>query len=347
MGAWRDERISVQLSWVAMMERPASMSLLPLPAVASRRRPRRAKQTWLVAACAVLAVLQLTRTKDSRANVRVVAGFTSAGTASFLGGNIEENITAAATQGAVAAVLAAFLSAFTEPVVNRLLVDRCSLEEALHAVKLRDCLKFFLTTFPTNLLRIPVFEVINAVVSNTSLTGSMRGVCSGALFCTLMLPVTNFRYRRSMNLPIEPAVLFQAYPPTLLRDIVYGWSRTVLGGKLQLALLPIFGNTPTAKCVIFGLTVLLACIVSSPMNELRGYWLQPPGRKMKFSNFFKPERYLRSTSVGAATMGISLGIGMWMSPPARYLFSLVSSSLVLSVSFAGLLILAIVRLSMA
>jgi len=35
-----------------------------------------------------------------------------------------------------------------------------------------------------------------------------------------------------MNLPIEPALLYQAYPPTVIRDIVYGWSRGAVGNAL-------------------------------------------------------------------------------------------------------------------
>eukprot|EP00442_Polarella_glacialis_P004079 CAMPEP_0115117214 /NCGR_PEP_ID=MMETSP0227-20121206/43745_1 /TAXON_ID=89957 /ORGANISM="Polarella glacialis, Strain CCMP 1383" /LENGTH=305 /DNA_ID=CAMNT_0002518215 /DNA_START=16 /DNA_END=933 /DNA_ORIENTATION=+ len=228
-------------------------------------------------------------------------------------------VVGAAAQGAVAACVAAVLSAFTEPIVNRLLVERCTVSQAINSVKLQDCLKFFLTTFPTNMLKFPIFEVINMMLAFTSLSGSLRGIINGALFCTIMLPVTNYRFRKSMNLPIEPALLYQAYPPTLLRDIVYGWARGIFGGLLY-KLMPGLATSFVGKAFLFGLTVTIACILSSPFNEWRGFWLQQPGKKLPMSQFFKPERYVRSTGVGATIMGISLMVGALLVPAAETLF---------------------------
>merc|ERR1712070_732715 len=134
-------------------------------------------------------------------------------------------------------------------------------------------------------------EVINTVLAGTEMTGALRGVINGALFCTLMLPVTNYRFRKSMGLPIEIGLLYQAYPPTLGRDIVYGWSRGFFGGYIARAF-P--GAGFGGKCAMFGLTIIVACIVSSPFNELRGFWLQPPAKKLAFNQFFQPIRYARS-----------------------------------------------------
>jgi len=116
-----------------------------------------------------------------------VPGLKSAGASS----GFFTKVAGAAAQGAVAAVVAAMLSAFSEPIVNRLLVERCSISQAIAAVKISDCLKFFLTTFPTNMLKFPVFEVINVALSFTTIPDSVRGVVNGAVFCTIMLPVTN------------------------------------------------------------------------------------------------------------------------------------------------------------
>lgn len=255
-----------------------------------------------------------------------------------------ENIVAAAAQGAVAAAVAALLSAFTEPIVNRLLVHRCTLAEALARVKVKDCLTFFLTTFPTNMLKFPVFEIINTAMAGTSMSGSTRGIVNGAVFCTIMLPVTNFRYRKSMKLPVEPALLYQAYPPTVLRDIVYGWSRGLFGGVLK-SKLPTLGSSFSGSCALFGLTIWIACIVSSPMNEWRGYWLQPPERKLKFSQFFKPARYVRSTGIGATIMGISLSVGMAITPLAKEAFGFLQDNLIVSGLLGVMVVAGIVKAS--
>jgi hypothetical protein len=245
-------------------------------------------------------------------------------------------VVGAAAQGLVAAVVAAWLSAFTEPVVNRLLVERLTVVQAINAVKLQDCLKFFLTTFPTNMLKFPVFEVINGAMAFTSFSGGMRGVVSGWLFCTVMLPVTNYRFRKSMNLPIEPALLYQAYPPTVLRDIVYGWARGFFGALISEHLSD-YNSSFFGKSALFGLTVFAACVVSAPFNEWRGFWLQPPQKKLPFSQFFKPERFTRSTGVGATIMGISLFVGALLVPYAETLYAFCLANLYARV-IAGLVV---------
>merc|ERR1719220_3033878 len=151
----------------------------------------------------------------------------SADTSNFTG-----KVIGAAAQGATAAIVAAMLSAVTEPLVNRLLVKRMTFGQAWQEVTLSLVANFFLTTFPTNMLKFPVFEVINIVLSFTSLAGSIRGIVNGWLFCTLMLPVTNYRFRKSMGWEIKANLLYQAYIPTVARDIVYGWARAVVGVKV-------------------------------------------------------------------------------------------------------------------
>ncbi|CAE8641068.1 unnamed protein product [Polarella glacialis] len=250
----------------------------------------------------------------------VMAAASSAGSESEGQSNFITKVVGAAAQGAVAACVAAVLSAFTEPIVNRLLVERCTVSQAINSVKLQDCLKFFLTTFPTNMLKFPIFEVINIMLSFTSLSGAVRGIINGALFCTIMLPVTNYRFRKSMNLPVDPALLYQAYPPTLLRDIAYGWARGTFAGVLAKAMPGLAGEF-VGKSFLFGLCVLIACVISSPFNEWRGFWLQQPGKKLPFSQFFKPERYVRSTGVGATIMGISLMVGALLVPSAELAFA--------------------------
>eukprot|EP00929_Paragymnodinium_shiwhaense_P019523 TRINITY_DN1327_c0_g1_i1.p1 TRINITY_DN1327_c0_g1~~TRINITY_DN1327_c0_g1_i1.p1 ORF type:complete len:326 (+),score=93.29 TRINITY_DN1327_c0_g1_i1:72-1049(+) len=314
---------------------------MELPRPISARAERRSRTTsWLVAGAAVAgALLCSSGGDDELALVGAAAGQAAAPSADGAsGGNtMMEKVVASAAQGAVAALVAAWLSAFTEPVVNRLLVERKSVGEAIASVKVADCIKFFFTTFPTNMLKFPVFEIINTILSATDLSGSARGVVNGALFCTLMLPVTNYRFRKSMNLPIELGLLWQAYPPTVCRDIVYGWARGFFGGIIARSFADSLGASFSGKCAMFGLTIWVACIISSPFNEWRGFWLQNPAKKLPFGEFFQPARYARSTGVGATIMGIALSIGMLITPLVKDLFAVCQENIVVAVGVAAAL----------
>jgi len=226
---------------------------------------------------------------------------------------------AAAAQGMTAALVAAILSAVCEPLVNRLLVKRMTVSQAYSEITFKLVSTFFLTTFPTNMLKFPVFEMINMALSFTTLAGSVRGIVNGFLFCTIMLPVTNYRFRKSMGWEIKPALLYQAYVPTVTRDIVYGWARGVVGAALSKSMSP---DTFTMQAIVFGITIWAACIISSPCNEWRGYTLQPPDRKLPFAEYFKPINYMRSTGIGATIMGIALCVGMLVTPYAEKLFDI-------------------------
>merc|ERR1719229_1436178 len=225
------------------------------------------------------------------------------------GPNFVTKVVSAAAQGATAATVAALLSAVTEPLVNRLLVKRMTFGQAYAEINFQLVSNFFLTTFPTNMLKFPVFEVINMAMQFTTLSGGLRGVVSGWLFCTIMLPITNYRFRKSMGWEIKPELLYQAYIPTVARDIVYGWARNYVGGAL---------NSGIAPASFVGWA---ACIISSPCNEWRGFTLQPPTKKLPFGEYFKPVNYARSTGIGASIMGIALMIGMLVTPYAEVLFA--------------------------
>merc|ERR1719401_2698638 len=149
-----------------------------------------------------------------------------------------------------------------------------------------------------------------------------------------MLPVTNYRFRKSMGWEINPALLYQAYVPTVARDIVYGWARGFVGGAFNSALAP---ETPLGKAAVFGVVVWAACIISSPGNEWRGYTLQPKDRKLPFAEYFKPVNYVRSTGVGATIMGIALMAGMLATPYAEIAFAFAKAHkiIVLAVLFVG------------
>ena len=67
-------------------------------------------------------------------------------------------------------------------------------------------------------LKFPVFEVINRAMTFTSLSAGVSGLVSGWLFCTIMLPVTNYRFRKSMGWEIKASLLYQAYAPWCLKQ---------------------------------------------------------------------------------------------------------------------------------
>jgi len=100
--------------------------------------------------------------------------------------------------------------------VNRILVNRMTLGEALRTLDPNQVAAFFSTTVSTNFIKFPFFEVTNVIMQGQdSLPVQARGALTGAIFCTLTLPITNYRYCKSMGLPVDPATLYKAYLPTV------------------------------------------------------------------------------------------------------------------------------------
>eukprot|EP00437_Effrenium_voratum_P011134 CAMPEP_0181421480 /NCGR_PEP_ID=MMETSP1110-20121109/13119_1 /TAXON_ID=174948 /ORGANISM="Symbiodinium sp., Strain CCMP421" /LENGTH=306 /DNA_ID=CAMNT_0023544545 /DNA_START=74 /DNA_END=994 /DNA_ORIENTATION=+ len=257
-------------------------------------------------------------------------------------GGFMTKVFAAAAQGCTAALVAAILSAMCEPLVNRLLVKRMTVAQAYSEVTFSLVANFFLTTFPTNMLKFPVFEVINRAMMYTSLSPGVSGFISGWLFCTIMLPVTNYRFRKSMGWEIKASLLYQAYIPTVARDIIYGWARGLAGPRIQDALAP---TTFTHKAMVFGLTIWASCIISSPCNEWRGYTLQPPDKKLPFNIYFKPINYARSTGIGSTIMGVALCFGMLVTPYAEEAFAYMKEHTAIAMAVVAVLIIVIVAFS--
>jgi len=256
--------------------------------------------------------------------------------------NFLSKVFAAAAQGCTAAFVAAILSAMCEPLVNRLLVKRMTVGQAWNEMTLSLVAGFFLTTFPTNMLKFPVFEVINRAMAFTGLSAGVSGLVSGWLFCTIMLPVTNYRFRKSMGWEIKASLLYQAYVPTVTRDIIYGWARGLVGPLLLDCFAP---STFTHKAMVFGLTIWASCIISSPCNEWRGFTLQPKDKKLPFMEYFKPINYARSTGIGSTIMGIALMIGMLVTPYAEDAFAYLKEHVAVALGIIAVLVVAIVALS--
>jgi len=214
--------------------------------------------------------------------------------------------------GAVASVIQAALSAVGEPIVNRVLVKRMKIMEAINDVSPAMMLDFFKTTLTTNFLKFPFFEAINAFCAAMPISPSVRGVFTGFVFTSATLPVTNYRYRKSMQLEVNWGNIYEAYFPTVIRDIVYGICRNYCT-IWTLAACP--GWKAVDPQVLF-IVVILGCLGSAPFNEWRGFLLQSKGQELTFKEFFKPSNFVRSTALGALKQGLALAVGYWCAPPA-------------------------------
>jgi hypothetical protein len=239
-----------------------------------------------------------------------------------MAGGMAGRIAQGASQGAVASVIAAGLSAFTEPVINRVLVERIPVKQSIDELNVTKSLEFFKTTLPTNFLKFPFFEAVNAAMAMVALSDAVKGLITGMVFTTATLPITNYRFCKSMDLPCDNTeALFKAYIPTVLRDIFYGISRTKLAKYFALTF-PAMSTTALGKAALLFPVVWGACILSSPGNELRGYYLQPKDRRKSFKDFFKPANYVRSTFFGALIMAISLSMGSLATGPVKELIAM-------------------------
>jgi len=228
---------------------------------------------------------------------------------------IGAKVLGAMSAGLVASVVSAMLAAVTEPIMNRVLVKRMSIKDAMAEMSPKMVLSFFTTTMSTNLLKFPLFEAVSMFLSLLpNMSNVVRGLVVGFIFTTATLPITNFRYRMSIQTPVNealnPKLLYQAYPATVIRDMVYAIVRNIL----QVALLAKFtGLAPGSASLMFPV-VIGACVVSAPFNEVRGYLLQSGAKKLSFGEFFKPINFLRSTTLGALNMGVSVATGYYLTP---------------------------------
>merc|ERR1719492_320934 len=110
--------------------------------------------------------------------------------------------------------------------MNRVLVKRMSLKKAISEMTPALVGGFFMTTMSTNLIKFPLFEAVSMFLSLLpNMSNLVRGLVVGFIFTTATLPITNFRYRMSLQTPvaeaIKPGLLYQAYPATVVRDIFY------------------------------------------------------------------------------------------------------------------------------
>jgi len=235
-------------------------------------------------------------------------------------------VIAAASQGAVGALVGATLSAVTEPVVNKVLVERKAISVALSEHTVEKIKKFFETTIMTNFIKFPFFEIVNQIMNTLSLPAAVRGTVTGIIFTSATLPITNYRFRKSMNLPIDNfSVLYQAYLPTVGRDVVYGIARNKMAGWLMAAN-PQIMTTGAGRFKAMFAMALFACVVSAPGNEIRGFVLQPKGKEKPFSEFFDPVKTARSTTIGGLIMSMSLATGAYCTPFVEMIYQKIKES---------------------
>jgi hypothetical protein len=235
-------------------------------------------------------------------------------------------VIAAASQGAVGALVGATLSAVTEPVVNKVLVERKALTVAISEHTIEKIKKFFETTIMTNFIKFPFFEIVNQIMNTMNLPASVRGTVTGIIFTSATLPITNYRFRKSMNLPIENfSILYQAYLPTVARDVVYGVARNKMAGWIMAAY-PQIMSTSAGRFKAMFTMALFACVVSAPGNELRGYVLQPKGKEKPFLEFFDPAKTVRSTTIGGLIMSTSLATGAFCTPFVEAIYHKIKES---------------------
>jgi len=242
----------------------------------------------------------------------------------FVEGSVGAKVAQAMASGAVAAVVQALLSAVTEPIVNRVLVKRMSVKDAWAELTPAMIFSFFTTTISTNLIKFPLFEAVAMFVAMLpSMSMTVKGLVVGFIFTTSTLPITNFRYRMSIQTPvaeaIKPGVLYQAYLPTVVRDMVYAIARGFLTAFIVSHFVGVSGTDPK---VLFAV-VLGSCIISAPFNEIRGFLLQSGGANtLTFGEFFKPANFVRSTSLGAMNQAIALATGYYLTPVvAKYVIA--------------------------
>jgi len=237
-------------------------------------------------------------------------------------GVVGQRVLNAMGAGAVASVIQAVISAPSELIINRVLVKRMKVMDAIRDVKPSMMLKFLKTTLITNFLKAPFFEGIIAFSQVLPVSHSTRAVCTALIYTSMTLPVTNYRYRKSMQREINWGSMYEVWLPTVIRDIAYLIVRNY-GTQWMVGAHPGWGaQSPQVLFIV----VIVACLGASPFNELRGFQLQSKGQELTFREFFKPANYFRSASLGACKQGLALAIGYWCAPPAtRFVNSLLAS----------------------
>lgn len=223
-------------------------------------------------------------------------------------GALWATIAKAASAGAVAACVQAALFAITEPIVNRVNVERMTIRAAALAVTPGMMINHLKTTLPTSLIKAPFYEAVVTLILSFPLPPNVQGLMIGVAFTTCTMPLTNFRARMSLQQSFGWSDMYTAYIPTVIRDIVGGIART----RLTMIGIHSFGMAAATPKLMFWV-VLCSCLISAPFNEIRAYFLQR-GKRKPFEEFFQPMNCIRSTLIGAFNFGLSYCVGYALVP---------------------------------
>ena len=178
-----------------------------------------------------------------------------------------------------------------------------------HEVTPKVVLLSFRVTLIANLLKFPFFEALFAMVTAQIASPLLGGALSGAIFATVTLPLSNLLYRRSMKLQVLWSKLYEAYLPTLLRDVAYG----ILRSYATPYAIALCGARSATPAVVFA-AVFLACLGSSPFNQWRSFLLQHHSEKQPIQVYFKPGNYVGLAFGAAFRQGVSVGLGYLWTP---------------------------------
>jgi len=236
------------------------------------------------------------------------------------GGHEGAPVAKAVAAGAIAAFVQAALFAITEPIMNRVGVRRTSLREAVKQVDVGMMLRHFQTTLPTSLIKQPLNEGLLAAMRATGWSDGVQGLVLGILYPTLTLPLTNFRMRKSLNESYNFGDLYAAYFPTLVRDVVGQQARTRVSSFCVYTL-----GWPRQSPAAMAFSMFMTCVISSPFNELRNFYMKRGD--MTWKEFFQLKRCIRSTAVGACNFGLALWAGYWIVPKLTRFLQLFGAAL--------------------
>jgi len=267
---------------------------------------------------------------DSGSKIKVVPGLTT---------SVWRRLVGAVSLGIVAAVVQTSLNSAVDPVMSHMASHRCGPIAAAKRLAWQDTVMYFWMILPTNLMKYPVFEFILAVLESVPVphwlltTSHWRGMLSGFIFCTLMLPIANTVLTTSS----KPPRIYRGYFPTLLRDVVYGMVREA-SQEAFTATWWVDDLGWLSQALRLGAAAAFACLCASPFNELRAWLLLSKGVSLRLFVALRGPHFILTTFVGAAVMGFSLGVGKCVSPLVEgqaHLLSLTFGTVLLTFAVAG------------
>jgi len=204
----------------------------------------------------------------------------------------------------------AVLGSVLDPIKDRVLRRRLYYGPASEQRQRRRC--SWELGFCVQMIKFPAFEPLLLWALATSLLPSSFGVCAraavcGVTFALVTLPFTNLRMGVSNQMMASSP--FKAVLPTVARDVVYAVARASLPAMIIARTSDLTAASPE---VIFG-SVLGACLLAAPLNELRDFKL---AKSRTAEEFFLPMRSAIFALFRGALQAASLVLGYRYGPTA-------------------------------